>query len=64
MGIVTMYFHLSEINVKAGEVVAQGKIIGRVGQTGRASGPHLHWGVRIQGSRIDPLSLVHLFKEE
>jgi murein DD-endopeptidase MepM/ murein hydrolase activator NlpD len=64
MGIITMYFHLSEIHVKEGEKVTQGQILGRVGQTGRASGPHLHWGVRIHGSRIDPLSLVHVFKEK
>ena len=62
-GIITMYFHLSEVHVKEGERVSQGQVIGRVGQTGRASGPHLHWGVRIQGNRIDPLSLVQLFKE-
>lgn len=64
MGIITMYFHLSEVHVKEGEKVAQGQILGRVGQTGRASGPHLHWGIRINGSRIDPLSLVSVFKEE
>jgi Peptidase family M23 len=64
MGIITMYFHLSEVRVKEGEKVAQGQILGRVGQTGRASGPHLHWGIRIHGSRIDPLSLVHVFKNE
>ena len=64
MGIITMYFHLSEVHVKEGEKMAQGQVIGRVGQTGRASGPHLHWGVRIHGSRIDPLSLVHVFREE
>jgi len=64
MGIITMYFHLSEVHVKEGEKMAQGQILGRVGQTGRASGPHLHWGVRIHGNRIDPLSLVRVFKEE
>jgi murein DD-endopeptidase MepM/ murein hydrolase activator NlpD len=64
MGIITMYFHLSEVHVKESEKVAQGQILGRVGQTGRASGPHLHWGVRIHGNRIDPLSLVHVFKNE
>jgi murein DD-endopeptidase MepM/ murein hydrolase activator NlpD len=63
-GIISMYFHLSEIHVKEGERVNQGQVIGRVGQTGRASGPHLHWGVRIYGNRIDPLSLVHVFKEK
>ena len=64
MGIMTMYFHLEEINVSEGERVTQGQVLGRVGQTGRASGPHLHWGVRIHGSRVDPLSLVHIFKQE
>jgi len=64
MGIITMYFHLSEILVKQGEKVAKGQVIGRVGETGRASGPHLHWGIRIHGSRIDPLSLVRVLKEE
>ncbi len=64
MGIITMYFHLAEINVNEGESVTQGQLLGRVGQTGRASGPHLHWGVRIRGNRVDPLSLVQLFKED
>ena len=63
-GEKTGYFHLEEINVSEGERVTQGQVLGRVGQTGRASGPHLHWGVRIHGSRVDPLSLVHIFKQE
>jgi murein DD-endopeptidase MepM/ murein hydrolase activator NlpD len=62
MGIITMYFHMSDIHVKKGERVARGQVLGLVGQTGRASGPHLHWGVRIHGNRIDPLSLLQLFK--
>jgi len=63
-GIVSMYFHLSKILVTEGEKVAGGQVIGLAGETGRASGPHLHWGVRIHGCRVDPLSLVKLFKVE
>jgi hypothetical protein len=60
-GIMTMYFHLSEIQVSVGERVRQGQVIGKAGQTGRATGPHLHWGARVQGSRVDPMALLELF---
>ncbi len=59
-GIYTMFFHLSKILVKPGQVVKKGDVIALVGATGRATGPHLHWGVRVQGARIDPLELIHL----
>jgi murein DD-endopeptidase MepM/ murein hydrolase activator NlpD len=59
-GITSMYFHLDKINVIRGDDISRGDILGTVGSTGRATGPHLHWGVRINGSRIDPLSLVEL----
>jgi murein DD-endopeptidase MepM/ murein hydrolase activator NlpD len=59
-GIYTMFFHLSKINVRYGQAVIKGDAIGLVGATGRATGPHLHWGVRIQGARVDPLELIHL----
>ncbi len=61
MGFFTMYFHLSEINVKEGQKLSCGQVLGLVGQTGRATGPHLHWGARIGNSRVDPLSLLRLF---
>ncbi len=59
-GIYTMFFHLSRVLVKRGQTVRKGDVIALVGSTGRATGPHLHWGVRIQGARVDPLELVHL----
>lgn len=59
-GIYTMFFHLSETKVRPGQAVMKGDVIGLVGETGRASGSHLHWGVRMQGSRVDPLQLIRL----
>ena len=59
-GIYTMFFHLSKVLVKPGQEVKKGDVIALVGSTGRATGPHLHWGARVQGARIDPLELVHL----
>jgi murein DD-endopeptidase MepM/ murein hydrolase activator NlpD len=56
-GIVTMYCHLNEIYVFSGQAVERGQAIGTVGKTGRATGPHLHWGVSLNGTMIDP-SLV------
>jgi murein DD-endopeptidase MepM/ murein hydrolase activator NlpD len=57
LGLYSMYFHLSEVSVRVGDVVTKSQLIGAVGATGRASGPHLHWGVRLNGARVNPLSL-------
>ncbi|MDC4224937.1 MAG: M23 family metallopeptidase [Candidatus Manganitrophus sp.] len=58
LGLFSMYFHLAETTVKEGDVVAKGQAIGSVGQSGRATGPHLHWGVRLNGARVNPFSLI------
>ncbi|MDR5894581.1 M23 family metallopeptidase [Larsenimonas suaedae] len=53
-GISSNFLHLSRLNVAVGDHVEQGQIIGRVGSTGRATGPHLHWGMSWFSTRIDP----------
>lgn len=62
-GIISMYFHLDEINVNRSDNISRGDVLGTVGSTGRVTGPHLHWGIRINGLRVDPGSLVELSKK-
>jgi len=57
-GLVSMLCHLSQIDVQQGQAVKQGTVIGRVGKTGRATGPHLHWTVSLNDARIDPQLLL------
>lgn len=58
LGFYTAYFHLSQSEVTEGQWVERGELIGRIGATGRVTGPHLHWGVYLQGVPVDPLSLL------
>jgi murein DD-endopeptidase MepM/ murein hydrolase activator NlpD len=58
LGLFSVLAHLSAITVAQDTVIDRGAIAGRVGATGRATGPHLHWGVRLRGARVDPLSLI------
>jgi murein DD-endopeptidase MepM/ murein hydrolase activator NlpD len=60
LGVILLYAHLSRIDVKVGQIVENGQIVGLSGATGRVTGPHLHWGVRIQGARVDPFALVQM----
>jgi murein DD-endopeptidase MepM/ murein hydrolase activator NlpD len=58
LGLVSAFLHLSRIDVKPGDIVAAGAPIGAVGRTGRATGPHLHWGVTWTDVRVDPARLL------
>ena len=58
MGLSSAFLHLASVSVRAGDFVRQGQPVGRVGATGRATGPHLHWSMVWNGARIDPQRLV------
>jgi len=60
LGIYTFYGHLSEIDVRVGDAVETGAVLGKVGATGRVTGPHLHWGLTVERARVNPLLLVKL----
>lgn len=58
LGLFSMLAHLSAFTVREGDRVEAGQVVGRVGATGRVTGPHLHWAVRVNDARVDPLSLL------
>lgn len=64
LGLFSMLAHLSAIDVHAGATVSAGEVVGEVGATGRVTGPHLHWAVRVSDSRVDPLSVLTLLGVE
>jgi murein DD-endopeptidase MepM/ murein hydrolase activator NlpD len=58
LGIYTLYCHLSEIDAKVGDKIAVSAVLGKVGATGRVTGPHLHWGLSVDRSRVNALQIV------
>ncbi|NOZ85241.1 MAG: M23 family metallopeptidase [Deltaproteobacteria bacterium] len=63
-GMTTMYYHLSRVLVRRGDMVGAGQKIGEIGATGRVTGPHLHFGAKIRGSYINPIALCKLPLEQ
>ncbi len=63
-GLYSLYYHMSELNVKEGDMVNQGQLIGKSGATGLATGPHLHWEIRLNGSAVRPEFFLNNFTFE
>jgi murein DD-endopeptidase MepM/ murein hydrolase activator NlpD len=59
MGLFSIYAHLNHLKVKVGDEVQKEQLIALSGKTGRASGPHLHWGIVIHSQKVDPETLIH-----
>jgi murein DD-endopeptidase MepM/ murein hydrolase activator NlpD len=62
MGLNSVFLHLSRIDVKKGDIIRQGQPVGAIGMTGRATGPHLHWGMKWNDERIDPATLAGVMR--
>lgn len=61
-GFISMFCHMSKIDVKVGDQLPRGGVVGRVGATGRATGPHMHWNVSLNDARVDPAIFIGAFK--
>jgi murein DD-endopeptidase MepM/ murein hydrolase activator NlpD len=61
-GFISMFCHMSKIDVKVGDTVPRGGVVGRVGSTGRATGPHMHWNVSLNDARVDPAIFINAFQ--
>lgn len=61
-GFISMFCHLSKIDVKVGDQVPRGGVVGKVGATGRATGPHTHWNVSLNDARVDPAIFIGSFQ--
>ena len=64
LGLISLFAHLSRIDVEVDDDIAAGDQIGLVGATGRVTGPHLHWTVRLNGARVDPLSVIAVLGDD
>jgi peptidase M23-like protein len=62
LGVYTLYGHLSAFSVKLGDLVESGAVLGKVGATGRVTGPHLHWGLTVNKARVNALQIVRLLR--
>jgi hypothetical protein len=64
LGLISLFAHLSRIDVAVGDEVEAGEQLGLVGATGRVTGPHLHWTVRLNGARVDPMSVIAVLGDD
>ncbi|AXK53559.1 MULTISPECIES: M23 family metallopeptidase [Pseudomonas] len=61
-GFISMFCHMSKIDVKVGQSLARGAVVGKVGATGRATGPHMHWNISLNDARVDPAIFIGAFQ--
>ena len=61
-GFISMFCHMSKIDVKVGDQLVRGTVVGKVGSTGRATGPHMHWNISLNDARVDPAIFIGAFQ--